>query len=122
MFDVRTNPFENKLLFIAKGKMELPEVQAACQALIKNAQKLQPGFIKISDIHELEVLSEEGRLEFQNAMKQIKEMGLGSAIRVVSDQYIVTANQFQRTSRSAGYTAMEVKSMQEAERLVDQYV
>jgi hypothetical protein len=122
MYDVRTNPFENKLLFLAKGKMELPEIQAACQALIKSAQKLQPGFVKISDIHELEVLPEEGRLALQNAMKTLKELGLGAAIRVVSDKNLVTANQFQRTSRSIGYTALEVRSLQEAEHLMDQMV
>ncbi len=120
MFDVRTNPFENKLLFIAKGKMEPAEVKSACQALIKNAQKLQSGFIKISDIHELEVLPEEGRQELQNAMKTLKDLGLGVAIRVVSDKNLVISNQFQRTSRSVGYTAVEVHSMMEADRVLDQ--
>ncbi|MGB9641091.1 MAG: hypothetical protein ACPL4H_09280 [Anaerolineales bacterium] len=120
MFDVRTNPFENKLLFLAKGKMELSEIKSACQALLKNAQKLQPGFIKISDIHELEVLPEEGRQELQATMKALKEMGLAASIRIISDKNLVTANQFQRTSRSIGYTAMEVHSMIEAERVLDQ--
>lgn len=120
MFDVRINPFENKLLFLAKGKMELNEVKSVCQALLKNAQKLQPGFIKISDIHELEVLPEEGRQELQTTMKSLKEMGLAGAIRIISDKSLVTANQFQRTSRSIGYTAIEVHSMLEAERVLDQ--
>ncbi|MGB9586035.1 MAG: hypothetical protein ACPL7A_01295 [Anaerolineales bacterium] len=120
MFDVRTNPFENKLLFLAKGKMELSEIKSACQAMLKNAQKLQPGFIKISDIHELEVLPEEGRQELQATMKALKEMGLAASIRIISDKNLVTANQFQRTSRSIGYTAMEVHSMIEAERVLDQ--
>lgn len=122
MFDVRTNFFENKLLFFAKGKMDSNECRAMCEALIKNAKKLQPGFILISDIHELDPLPEEGRLELQKAMQSLLDIGMGAEIRVISEKAIITANQFQRTSRSVGYTANEVRTVQEAERLVDQLV
>lgn len=122
MFDVRTNFFENKLLFFAKGKIDGNEARAMCDALLKNAQKLQAGFILISDIHELEPLPEEGRLELQKTMQALLDGGMGAEIRVISDKAIITANQFQRTSRSVGYTANEVRTIQEAERLVDQLV
>lgn len=122
MFDVRTNFFENKLLFFAKGKMDGNEVRSMCDALLKNAQKLQAGFILISDIHELDPLPEEGRLELQKTMQALLDGGMGAEIRVISDKAIITANQFQRTSRSVGYTANEVRTIQEAERLVDQLV
>lgn len=122
MFDVRTNFFENKLLFFAKGKLDPNECRMMCEALIKNAKKLQPGFIMISDIHELEPLPEEGRLELQKAMQSLLDIGMGAEIRVISEKTIITANQFQRTSRSVGYTANEVRTIQEAERLVDQLV
>lgn len=122
MFDVRTNFFENKLLLFAKGKMDSNECHAMCEALIKNAKKLQPGFILISDIHELDPLPEEGRLELQKAMQSLLDIGMGAEIRVISEKTIITANQFQRTSRSVGYTANEVRTVQEAERLVDQLV
>ncbi len=122
MFDVRTNFFENKLLFFAKGKMDGNEVRSMCDALLKNARKLQAGFILISDIHELEPLPEEGRLELQKTMQALLDGGMGAEIRVISDKAIITANQFQRTSRSVGYTANEVRTIQEAERLVDQLV
>lgn len=122
MFDVRTNFFENKLLFLARGKMDSNECRPMCEALLKNARKLQPGFILISDIHELDPLPEEGRLELQKTMQALLDGGMGAEIRVISDKAILTANQFQRTSRSVGYTASEVRTIQEAERLVDQLV
>ncbi len=122
MFDVRTNFFENKLLFLARGKMDANESRAMCEALMKNARKLQPGFIFISDIHDLEPLPEEGRLELQKTMQALVDAGMGAEIRVISDKAIIAANQFQRTSRAVGYTATEVRTIQEAERLVDQLV
>ncbi|GAB4479445.1 MAG: hypothetical protein Kow0088_20350 [Anaerolineales bacterium] len=121
MFDIRTNFFENKLLFLAKGKMDVSECRAMCEGLVKNARKLQAGFILISDIHELDPLPEEGRLELQKTMQSLLDVGMGAEVRVISDKAIVTANQFQRTSRSVGYTATEVRTLQEAERLVDQF-
>ncbi|PWH16663.1 MAG: hypothetical protein DDG59_08955 [Anaerolineae bacterium] len=120
MFDVRTNFFENKLLFFAKGKMDANEARAMGESLLKNARRLQSGFILISDIHELDPLPEEGRLELQKTMQALLEAGMGAEIRVISDKTVITANQFQRTSRSVGYTATEVRTIQEAERLVDQ--
>jgi hypothetical protein len=122
MFDIRTNFFENKLLFFAKGKLDEIECRAMGEALLKNARKLQAGFILISDIHELDPLPEEGRLELQKTMQGLVEAGMGAEIRVISDKAIITANQFQRTSRSVGYTASEVRTIQEAEQLVDQLV
>ncbi len=122
MFDIRTNFFENKLLFLAKGKLEVNECRTMCDTLVKNARKLQAGFILISDIHELEPLPEEGRLELQKTMQSLLDAGMGAEIRVISDGAIITANQFQRTSRAVGYTASEVRSFQEAERMVDQLV
>lgn len=97
-------------------------MSSMCEALLKNARKLQPGFILISDIHELDPLPEEGRLELQKTMQALLDGGMGAEIRVISDKAILTANQFQRTSRSVGYTASEVRTIQEAERLVDQLV
>ncbi|MCS6906666.1 MAG: hypothetical protein RML93_02140 [Anaerolineales bacterium] len=120
MFDVRTNFFENKLLFLARGKIEESECRLMCDALLKNARKLQPGFVLICDIHDLAPLPEGGRLELQKTMQALLDSGMGAEIRIISDKSVITANQFQRASRSVGYTATEVRSVQEAERLVDQ--
>lgn len=119
MHEVRSNHIENQLVFTLKGKLDVGEIKSACTLLLSNARKLQPGFIKITDIREMEPAPEEGRLELQTTMKTLIDTGLGAAIRIISDGYIITANQFQRTSRQAGYTALEVHSFTEAERAID---
>jgi len=119
MHEVRCNHIENQLIFTLKGKLDAAEIKTACVLLLSNARKLQPGFIKITDIREMEPAPEEGRLELQNTMRTLIDAGLGAAIRIISDAYVITANQFQRTSRQAGYTAMEVHSLTEAERAID---
>lgn len=120
MFDVRANYFENILTITGSGKSDLPEIQKSTQAIIKNARSLHPGFVMITDIRALAPAVEEGRLEIQTTLKNLREMGMAMEIRIVSDENMVTANQFQRTSRSVGYTATEVRSLVEAERILDE--
>ena len=120
MYDLRTNYIENKLFLIARGKINLIEVKTASGDILKNARKLRPGFVMISDVRELAPTQEEGRLELQNMMRTLKDLGMAAEIRIVADNNLITANQLQRTSRSVGYTAPQVHSLIEAERLIDE--
>ncbi len=122
MFDVRANTFENHLFIIIKGKLELAEATQASEKIIKVVKSLVPGFTVITDIRELAPTTEDVRQVFLNTMQCMKNAGLGIEVRVVNPQNLVTANQFQRTSRSVGYTAQEVASVNEAEKLIDQLV
>lgn len=119
MYDVRMNPFENYITVTVKGKLEINDIQALAVRLLSDVKRLQPGFIVISDISEMAPASEDGRLVIQDAMRALREAGLGQAIRVVAPAMQITANQMQRTSRAAGYTAIEVASVAEAERTLD---
>ena len=120
MYDIRSNIFENRIYIRLKGKLEIEEIKTLSNQAIKDARKLYSGFVKITDIRELAPASEEVRLEIQNMMRALHTMGMGGVIRIVSPQAIVTSNQFQRSSRAAGYLAHEVASPAEAERILDQ--
>lgn len=120
MFDIRCNFFEHQILVTASGKTDLNEIQSASQDLLKNAHKLGAGFVLISDIRELAPAPEEGRIQIQNTLKELLALGMAGEIRIVNGQNAVTSNQWQRTSRSIGYTAPEVKSLVEAENFLDQ--
>lgn len=122
MFDVRANSFENHLLVILKGKFELVEANQASEKISKAIKGLVPGFTVITDIRELAPATEDVRQVFLNTMQAMKNSGMGLEVRVVNQQNLVTANQFQRTSRAAGYSAQEVNSVPEAQRLIDQLV
>jgi hypothetical protein len=122
MYDIRVNSFENHLFILLKGKLELAEATQASEKIIKVIKSLVPGFTVITDIREMAPAAEDARQVFLNAMQNMKNAGLGMEVRVVNSQNMVTANQFQRTSRTAGYTAQEVGSVNEAEKLIDQLV
>lgn len=122
MYDVRANTFENHLLILLKGKLELAETTLAVEKIGKAMRGLVAGFTVITDIRELAPLAEDSRQVIMTAMQSMKNTGLGIEVRVVNPQNMVTANQLQRTSRAVGYTAKEVSSVNEAEKLIDQLV
>ncbi|MEN6394607.1 MAG: hypothetical protein ABFD53_12440 [Anaerolineaceae bacterium] len=120
MYSIRSNTFENRLLIILKGKIELDEANQISDKIIKSVKSLMPGYTVITDIQEMAPAMEDARQVFLTTMQAMKNAGLGLEVRVINPQNQVTANQFQRTSRAAGYTAQEVNSVSEAERLIDQ--
>ena len=122
MFDIRSNSFENRLLICYKGKIEIDEMKAASDKISKSIRGLVPGFTIITDIRELAPLAEGARELLQGSMQMVRTTGLAYEVRIISPAAQITANQFQRTSRAAGYTATEVKTLVEAERVLDDLV
>lgn len=122
MYDVRANTFENHLLILLKGKLELAEAIQASEKIKKVVKGLVPGFTVVTDIRDLAPAAEDVRQVLLTVMQSMKTAGLGIEVRVVNPQNMVTANQLQRTSRAAGYTAQEVGSVTEAEKMIDQLV
>lgn len=122
MYDIRANSFENHLLILLKGKLELAEANQAAEKIAKAVRSMMPGFTVITDIRELAPAAEDVRQVLLTAMQAMKNAGLGMEVRVVNPQNMVTANQFQRTSRAAGFTAQEVSSVNEAQKIIDQLV
>jgi hypothetical protein len=120
MLDIRSNFFEHKIIITASGKTDLAEIKTASENILKSAQKLGPGFVVITDIRGFAPAPEEGRLEIQNTLKELLGLGMAGEIRIIDIQNAVTSNQWQRTSRAIGYTAPEVSSLVEAERLIDE--
>ena len=45
---------------------------------------------------------------------------MNNVVRIVKLNNAVTANQWQRSSRSVGYIAMEAESVEKAEKLLDE--
>jgi hypothetical protein len=111
---------KNRLHITLKGKAEVAELQAWSANLLAEAKKLKPGFTVVSDILECEPTTEEGRLIVQTTQQQAKALGMGQVIRITKGANPITANQWQRSSRSVGYTALEAASVPEADKLLDE--
>jgi hypothetical protein len=110
---------KNRLYIVVQGKIEADEIKAACSNILDEASHLKPGFGAISDISSFVPLTEEGRLILQNTMKALLDMGMKHVVRIVPPGAAVAGMQWQRTSRSVGYEALQTPSLGEADILLD---
>jgi hypothetical protein len=122
MLEIKVNTTKNRLYITIKGKMSRDEIITSGDAIFEKSKQLNSGFGVISDISEFMPLDEEGRLIMQNIMKTVKEYGMGHVVRVIKEDGIaqVTVNQWQRTSRQAGYIADNATNALDAEKKLDE--
>jgi len=120
MYKNQINLAKNRMVLSLKGKTDLDELNAWSADLLSQLKKLKPGFGVISDILECHPTTEEGRMVIQETQKKAKDLGMGNVVRIVEKSNIVTAMQWQRSSRAVGYSASEAASVAEAEKLLDE--
>ena len=112
---------KNRLYIVVQGKIEADEIKAACANILVEAKRLKPGFGAISDISSFVPVNEEGRLILQDTMKSLLDMGMKHVVRIVPPGAAVAGMQWQRTSRTVGYEALQAPSLGEAEALMDKF-
>ncbi|HPH94701.1 MAG TPA: hypothetical protein PKW33_09305 [Anaerolineaceae bacterium] len=120
MHEVKVNTNKNRLYLTIKGRYTVPEITEVATLITGEAKKLKANFGIVSDISEFVPASEEVRLIMQDTMKKLKDMGLGHVVRVIKSDAVVAANQWQRTSRAAGYTADQAETVAEADKKLDE--
>ncbi len=116
----QANFLKNRMHLKIEGKVDVPEMKAWSNDLLTQLKKLKPGFSVISEILNCQPTTEEGRQILVETQGKAKELGMNNVVRIVKLNNAVTANQWQRSSRSVGYIAMEADSVEKAEKLLDE--
>ena len=117
MFEVRADPDRNRLYLTLAGRLDSAERQAAIKAILTEAGKLTQGFGVVSDISALHASDQEGFKDFLRAKSGLKLKGAGPVVRVV--KIPLSRIQVERISTEAGFEAVEVSSLEEADRWLD---
>ncbi len=120
MYKNQLNFAKNRMHLMLEGKVDAAELKAWSDDLLSKLKKLKPGFSVVSEILNCQPATEEVRQMLVETQKQVKELGLGNAVRIVSKNNYVTANQWQRSSRSVGYVAMEAETVDAANIILDE--
>jgi hypothetical protein len=111
---------KNRLYVTCGGKMGLAEIKECVAELMAKSKSLRPGFGCITDISTVVPVQENGRRLMLEAMTAVRALGMGNVVRIAPAAQAVSALQWQRTSLSAGYTAMQVNTKQAAEQALDE--
>ncbi len=120
MYKNQVNFLKNRMHLMIEGRVDVAEMKAWSNDLLTQLKKLKPGFSVISEILNCQPTTEEGRQILVETQGKAKELGMNHVVRIVKSNNAVTANQWQRSSRSVGYTAMEAESVEKAEKLLDE--
>ena len=120
MYKNQSNLVKNRMHLKVEGKVDVEEMKAWSDDLVNKLKSLRPGFSVISEILNFQPTSEEGRQILVDTQRRAKELGMGHVVRIVKSTNFVAAAQWQRSSRSVGYVAMEAESIEAAEKLLDE--
>jgi hypothetical protein len=120
LYKNQVNLLKNRAYLTLKGKVEVGELKEWSANLLLDLKKLKTGFSVVSDILECQPTTEEGRLIIQDTQRKAKDMGMGNVVRITKGANPITANQWQRSSRSVGYSAGEASTVADADKLLDE--
>ncbi len=113
------NFVKNRMHLMVEGRCDAVEMKEWSDDLLSKLKKLKPGFSVISEILNCQPTTEEGRQILVDTQRKAKELGMGHVVRIVKSNNVVASIQWQRSSRSVGYTAFEAESIEAAEKLLD---
>ncbi|WP_109829636.1 hypothetical protein [Reichenbachiella versicolor] len=117
MYLIKADEQKNLLVIQLEGFLTNKELTEAAQKAKSEMAKLTQGFTVINDISKMKPASPEGAEEIKAAQAEAFKIGVGKIVRVVENP--ISKMQFNRLTNSAGYTAVEVKSIQEAYEIVE---
>jgi hypothetical protein len=117
MYEIQTDIEKNLLYVKLSGFMEENEVKSAVIDAKSAINSLRPSFDAITDITNFKPVAPSGRGMLLDIMKYVIQHKVNRVIRIVGNT--IGQAQFTRASKEAGYTAYHVKSLKQAEELLN---
>jgi hypothetical protein len=120
-YHVETDMLKNRLYLTLRGFLTDEMMKAFADHVIREANKMQPGFSVINDISAFKPTSSFGLGQIKRVQTHLKSCGVNRLIRIVDDKNVTPRMQFTRMGRDVYDEASEIaRSLGEAETLLDQ--
>jgi hypothetical protein len=116
--DIHANVGKNRLFIRIEGRLDDAQARSVADTIIKEMERLRPGFDVVSDLTKAEPLGPEGSAQLKRVLEAQRERKYGRAVRIVGKS-AKTALQFARDSKEFHHEPYLAFSMEEAERLLD---
>ncbi len=116
--DIEAQVGKNRLFIRVEGRIDDAQARSVADAIIKEMDRLRPGFAVVSDLTLAEPLGAEGALQLKRIIEAQREKKCGRAVRIVG-RATQTALQFARTSKENQHEPYLAFSREEAERLLE---
>lgn len=117
---LRLEEAKNRLYLVLTGLMSDEEMTDGANRTIEAVKKLRRGFTVLTDISQFRPMTKFGVEEVKRVGIFCAQHGMKATARVVGISATASA-QFQRVAKENGYTAYNVASVAEAERVLDEH-
>jgi hypothetical protein len=118
MFSIHADKQKNRL-YIKLGVPDPEDEKIILSVLHREINKLLPGFTVLSDLTGFVPVNQELAQIILQAQEAMVERGAGFGVRVVASS--VVRLQMERRAKSSGINSITASSLDEAEKLLDEY-
>jgi anti-anti-sigma regulatory factor len=116
--DTEVDVGKNRLFVRVEGRVDDSQAKSIADSIIKEMERLRPGFDMVTDLTQAEPLGPEGVAQFKRLLEAHRAKKAGRAVRIVGRSAQV-ALQFARTSKELHHEPYLCFSRAEAERWLD---
>ncbi len=117
---IRIDESKNRFYLTLSGLFSDAEVHEVVEHVIAELKKMKPGFTILTDISQFRPLTQQGVHEAQRVGDVVRQVGGKASARVVAASASVAAIQLGRVNEAGGYRAFTCRTVEEAERLLDE--
>lgn len=117
---LRVDEKKNRLYLVLTGLMTDEEMTVAAEQTIAEVKKLHRGFTVLTDISQFRPMTKFGVEEVKRVGIFCAQHGMKATARIVGISATAHA-QFARVAKENGYTAYNVHSLEEADKVLDEH-
>ena len=118
MYTVKANIPKNRLYVTMNGFFQYKEMKECTDKTIEESRKLKPGYDVITDISNFKAVGPEALAEVKRGQAYFRQSGIRHGIRVVGNANLA-GGQFDRVGKTVAYLPETVKTVAEAEKILD---
>jgi hypothetical protein len=119
MYKVHADIARNRLYITLAGFLSLEEAKACGDEAIALSKKLKAGYDVLTDITEFKPGTQDVAKDIERVQAHFKNSGARRGARVVG-QNAASSMQFNRTGKAAGFSAVNVATLADAEKFLSE--
>ena len=116
---MRADIVRNRLYGELEGFFTAEEMKKCADDTIEATKKLRPGYCTITDISRCKPLPPEAAKEIERVQAHFRKSGARQGVRVTGST-VLSGMQFKRTGGEAEWNSVNLPSLEEAEKFLDE--
>src|SRR5512147_2474304 len=116
---MRADPARNRLYVMLEGFFTAEEMKQCADDTIEKTKLLRPGYCTITDVTRCKPMPPEAAKEIERVQAHFRKSGARQGVRVTGST-VLSGMQFKRTGGEAEWNSVNLPSMIEAEKFLDE--